>query len=244
MSVFFTFIYKNLLVEWWWKKLNVMENKQIWDTYIALGFGEKKVYKKNKILFHQGEAGNGFFFLAEGEVKISVVSNEGHERTIDYVRTGELLGEQGFKNDPYATTAKTTTTSTLYFFSNQIFNQLCSQIPEASVVFTNSLITKVRLLAESITILNAPAEFRLAHFLYKHYLKKGELNIKMSQIALGHYIGTSRITVYKILKQFEQKKLFELNNGDIQLKNIKELENYLNSFLRITPNLENKVSNS
>jgi CRP-like cAMP-binding protein len=215
-----------------------------WNSYLASGYGEKKVFKKNTVLFHQGETGKGFYFLTDGEVKISVISNEGHERTIDYVRPGELLGEQGFINDPYATTAKTTTTSTLYYFSNQTFNLLCSEIPEASIVFTNSLIMKVRLLAESIILLNAPAEHRLAHFLYKIYKKTGEHNLKMSQIALGHFIGTSRITVYKILKQLEQKGLIELKNGDIQLLNIQELENLLNFFFHSTAHSENKVSNS
>ncbi|HHW37301.1 MAG TPA: Crp/Fnr family transcriptional regulator [Bacillales bacterium] len=201
-----------------------------WNSYVLKGYGEKKVFNKNKVLFHQGETGKGFYYLTEGEVKISVISNEGHERTIDYVRQGELLGEQGFMNAPYATTAKTTTTSTLYFFSDQTFNSLCSEIPEASIVFTNSLIMKVRLLAESIVIINAPAEYRLAHFLYKLYRKTGEHNLKISQIALGHFIGTSRITIYKILKQLEQKGLIELKNRDIQLLNIEELESMLNLF--------------
>ncbi|KEF36986.1 cAMP-binding protein [Schinkia azotoformans MEV2011] len=215
-----------------------------WDLYVSNGFGEKKVFKKNKVLFHQGETGKGFYYLTEGEVKISVISNEGHERTIDYVRQGELLGEQGFMNNSYATTAKTTTSSTLYFFSNQTFNSLCSEIPEASIMFTNSLILKVRLLAESIVIINAPAEYRLAHFLYKLYRKTGGHNLKMSQIALGHYIGTSRITIYKILKQLEEKGIIELKNGDIQLLNIQKLESMINLFFHSSANSEiQKINN-
>lgn len=215
-----------------------------WDLYVSNGFGEKKIFKKNKVLFHQGETGKGFYYLTEGEVKISVISNEGHERTIDYVRQGELLGEQGFMNNPYATTAKTTTSSTLYFFSNQTFNSLCSEIPEASVMFTNSLIMKVRLLAESIVIINAPAEYRLAHFLYKLYRKTGEYNLKMSQIALGHFIGTSRITIYKILKQLEEKGIIELKNGDIQLLKVQELESMLNLFFHSPAISENQRINN
>lgn len=197
-----------------------------------MGYGQKIVYKKNKVLFNQGEAGKGFYYLLEGEVKISVVSNEGNERDIDYVTPGELIGEQGFKNDPYSTTAKTTTSSVLYFFSNQTFNQMCTDIPEAASLFTDSLIMKVRLLAESIALLNAPAEYRLAHFLNKMYIKKKRNNIKISQTSLAHFIGTSRITVYKIIKQLEQQGLLQLHKGDIVLLDLKKLEYFLNPFLQ------------
>ena len=106
-------------------------NKLNWDTFIAMGYGEKKVYKKNEVLFHPGEIGKGFYYLLVGEVKISVISSEGHERDIDYVTPGELIGIQGIQNEPYTYTAKAITSSTVYFFSNLVFNQLTAKFPEA-----------------------------------------------------------------------------------------------------------------
>ncbi|WHY85788.1 Crp/Fnr family transcriptional regulator [Neobacillus novalis] len=210
-----------------------MNNNELsWDSFIAMGYGEKKVYKKNEILFHPGEIGKGFYYLLAGEVKISVISREGHERDIDYVTPGELIGVQGIQNEPYTYTAKATISSTVYFFSNLMFNQLCAKLPEAASVRTNSLIMKVRLLAESINILTAPAEYRLAHFLYGLYLKKEDPKIKISRTSLGHFIGTSRITVYKIIRQLEQDGLIEINKGYIYLLDIYKLKTFLDSSLR------------
>ena len=212
-----------------------MNNNELnWDTFIAMGYGEKKIYKKNAVLFHPGEIGRGFYYLLTGEVKISVISNEGHERDIDYVSPGELIGVQGMQNDSYTYTAKATASSTVYFFSNLRFNQLCAKFPEATNVLTNSLIMKVRLLAESINILTAPAEYRLAHFLYGLYLKKEDPKIKISRTSLGHFIGTSRITVYKILKQLEQYGLIEVNKGHIHLIDINKLKAFLDSSLQLS----------
>ena len=59
--------------------LSMNNNELNWDTFIAMGYGEKKIYKKNAVLFHPGEIGRGFYYLLTGEVKISVISNEGHE---------------------------------------------------------------------------------------------------------------------------------------------------------------------
>jgi len=212
-----------------------MNKQHNWDTFISLGYGQKSVFKKNKVLFHQGEAGKGFYYLIEGEVKISVISNEGHERDIDYVTPGELIGVQGLKNDPYTYTAKTTDLSTVYFFSNQTLNQLIADIPEASNTFIDSLITKVQLLAETISLLNAPAEYRLAHFLYKIHLKTNKSTIRISQTSLSRYIGTSRITVYKIFKQLEQDRVLEFKNREIELLDINKLKTFLNSFLQLSP---------
>lgn len=207
-------------------------NKFSWDNFIVMGYGEKKIYKKNEVLFNPGEIGKGFYYLLAGEVKISVISSEGHERDIDYVTPGELIGVQGMQNNPYTYTAKVTISSTVYFFSNLMFNRLCAKFPEAASVLTNSLIMKVRFLAESINILTAPAEYRLAHFLYGLYLKKEDPKIKISRTSLGHFIGTSRITIYKIIRQLEQDGLIEIHKGYIHLLNINKLKTFLGSSLQ------------
>ena len=91
---------------------------------------------------------------------------------------------------------------------------------------------KVRLLAESISILTAPAEYRLAHFLYTLYIKKEDPKIKISRTSFGHFIGTSRITVYKIIRQFEQDGILEINKGYIHLLDINKLKSFLNPSLQ------------
>lgn len=201
-----------------------MDDKQhTWSTFIAYGYGQKLTLNKNTVLFRQGEIGKGFYYLADGEVKISLLSNQGNERDIDYVMPGELIGEQGFNNAPYFTTSVTTTSSVLYFFSKEDFNQLCLDIPQAASIFMDSLILKVRLLAEVTTILNAPAEYRLAHFLYRLSVRKGKLKICISQVSLARSIGTSRITVYKIMNQWKEDGIIEQNNGYIHLLDINKL---------------------
>jgi CRP-like cAMP-binding protein len=212
----------------WWVKIS--DQIASWNTFISLGYGQKIGYKRNKVLFHQGESGNGFYYLKKGKVKISVISDDGHERDFDYVTPGELIGVQGLLNDPYTYTAKAVEISEVYFFSNHMFNQLCTKFPDASHVLTSSLISKVQFLVESISLFTAPAEYRLAHFLYNLYLKKKDPKIKISRTSLGHYIGTSRKTIYQIIRQFEQDGLLEINKGYINLLDIKKIEDFLESF--------------
>jgi CRP-like cAMP-binding protein len=207
--------------------LELVGTKHTWDTFITDGHGKQMQFNKNTFLFHQGEIGEGFYYLAKGEVKISLLSDEGTERDIDYVMPGELIGEQSFNKAPYFTTAFITMPSTLYFFSIKDFNQLCSAIPDAANLFMESLTLKVRLLAEATAILNAPAEYRLAHFLYKLYKRKNMSTIYISQVSLARSVGTSRITVYKILNQWKVEGLIEHSKGCIHLLDINKLKVFL-----------------
>ena len=210
--------------------------KHTWNSFIAEGYGRKKEFDKDTVLYRQGEIGQGFYYLSKGEVKINLLSPQGDERDIDYVMPGQLLGEQGFHNAPYFTTAVTTAPCKLHFFSEKDFNQLCLDIPEAASIFMDSLISKVRLLAEATAILNAPAEYRLAHFLYKQYIWKNETKIKISQISLARFIGTSRVTVHKIMSQWKLEGMIDLNKGYIYILDINKLENYLNDPLPLHQN--------
>lgn len=209
----------------------MIDNQLGWNTFITYGYGNRRICNKNTYLFRQGEVGTGFYYLTEGEVKISLLTDQGIERDIDYVMPGELIGEQALQNEPYLTSAMTTTPSILYFFSNKFFNTLCFENPGVANILVNSLIQKVRLLAESTSFLNAPADYRLAHFLYKLYIKKNETTIfKINQTSLARFIGTSRITVYKIMKQWEKDEFIKLHKGYIYLLDLNRLERFLNPF--------------
>ena len=203
-----------------------VDRQYTWDDFIRIGYGQKINCTRNTFLFYQGEIGKGFYYLEKGEVKISLLSDQGVERDIDYVLPGELLGEHGFNNSPYVTSAFVTTPSVLYFFSMNDFNQLCLDIPIATSLFMDALIRKVRILAETTSFLNAPANFRLAHFLYKHCQEK-EAKIKFRQISVARFIGTSRITVYKIISQWEKEGMINYHNGYFYILDINKLKAFL-----------------
>jgi CRP/FNR family cyclic AMP-dependent transcriptional regulator len=197
-----------------------------WEPFIS--YGQKRKVKKNAILYRQGEIGSGFYYLDQGEVTIKLLSDRGDERIIDYISPGELLGEQGIKGEAYFTTASLTKPSTLFYFSNEDFEKICKTHPNAADIIMNSIIKKVRLLAETVSIQNSSMEHQMAHFLYKLYIKHGKLDITIDQTSLAHYIGTSRVTVYKILQQWKARNIITIENRKIHLLDIVKLKAILN----------------
>ncbi|MGE5703237.1 MAG: Crp/Fnr family transcriptional regulator, partial [Clostridia bacterium] len=137
--------------------------RQHWTPFLQ--YGQRLECKKNTVVYRQGESGKGFYHLDRGGVKISLLSTNGHERTVDYIPVGTLFGEHGAYKGAYLTNAITTAPSIVYFFSDEALSRICSDHPHAAVIFTNSQIYKLRLLAEIISFQDSPIEQQIAHFL-------------------------------------------------------------------------------
>ncbi|MEY2195019.1 Crp/Fnr family transcriptional regulator [Neobacillus sp. BF23-41] len=187
-----------------------------------LKYGKKLDVEENEVVYHQGSEGKGFFYLAKGGIKITLLSHEGVERTVNYVPEGMLFGEHGARNEPYLTSAISNGRSEIYFFSDEALLMICKEQPEAACIFTNSLIYKFRILAEIIAFLNAPVEQQMAHFLLKMVSENGSFSI--NQTSFASYIGTSRITVNKILNKWKNQQWIQISNRTIDILDINRLK--------------------
>lgn len=201
-----------------------MENllRYHWNPYLI--YGQRCDFNKNHTIYRQGEQGRGFYYVAEGNVNIKIISDQGNERIVDFIPEGFLIGEQGILEKPYMTTAITETKSILYYFSIETFREICKENRDIGTLFMNSLIQKIRLLAETVSLLNTPVELQMAHFLHKLYHKYGSSQIPITQTSLAQYIGTSRISIYKILQQWMKNDLIDIRNRSIELLDIKQIE--------------------
>ena len=201
--------------------IKVKSNLFNWSRYTD--YADIKILKKDTVLFQQGDKANGFYYLQNGNVIISILREDGYERIIDFVFPGSLIGEQMINNTTSFTTAKLHADSILYFFSRGQFEELCLVHPEVSQEFGNSLIQKVRLLAKINSVLNAPIDVQLAFFLLNLHEKKGNETIEVNQITISNYIGKSRVAVWKVLKEWRNDEIIDINNQSFVIKDIEKL---------------------
>jgi CRP/FNR family transcriptional regulator, cyclic AMP receptor protein len=190
-----------------------------WEPYLS--YGQLFEFEKNKVVYHQGEAGRGIFYLKKGEIKITLLSDKGDERIINMVPPGMLFGEHGVDGEPYLTSGTTTCPSLVYYFSDDVIGTICKKHPEAAGIYTDSLIYKFRTLAEIIAHLDSPVEQQMAFYLLKLVQENG--NASMNQTAFSKYIGTSRITVNKIIQKWKQKGYIELHKREIVIMNFDKI---------------------
>jgi|SRR5690625_2672079 len=193
-----------------------------WSHYLI--YAEIQKLKKETVLFRQGDKSNGFYFLQDGIIMISVLREDGYERIIDFVFPGSLSGEQMINNTASFTTATLMVDSTLYYFSKKQFTIMVKKYPEIAQQLSNSLINKVRLLANINAILNAPVDVQLAHFLLNLHEKKGIKSIELTRNTIAKYIGKSRVAIWKVLKEWQDEGIVEIKNQIFDLKNLDKLK--------------------
>lgn len=198
-----------------------MELRYSWQPYLQ--FGQRLAVEKNTYIYHQQDEGKGFYYLSEGNIRISVSFPDGLERTINYVPVGMLFGEDGLYNDPYLTTACTVNSCIIYYFSDSAFTQICNAFPDAKHIFTKSLLFKFRIVAEVLSFTSSPAEQQIAHFLIKLIKENGE-DIPLNQTTLANYIGVSRISVNKTLNNWKRSGIVDISNNRIQVKELQKLK--------------------
>ena len=51
------------------------------------------VYRKNQVIFSQGEVADTIFYIQKGSVKIVVVSDQGKEAVVGILEAGQFFGE-------------------------------------------------------------------------------------------------------------------------------------------------------
>ncbi|WP_066072108.1 Crp/Fnr family transcriptional regulator [Neobacillus soli] len=193
-----------------------------WKPYLI--YSNKKTLAKGDILFSQGNKSSGFYYLAKGKMSIQLLSEDGKERIIDYVIDGYLLGQEGITEKPYSTTAVCDSDVSLYYFSAETFTKICKEHPEANKIFMNILIYNIRSLVETIRMINKPFEQQMAYYFVQLYQKNNKSPFSISQNSLAKYIGTSRVTIYKIMQKWLNENIIVRKGHMIHILDLNNLK--------------------
>ncbi len=99
----------------------------------------------DRVLFHQDDPAGGLFILQEGEVTLSMTSNQGEAIISVAAREGSLLGLPGLiSNQPYSLTALARAGARLSFLGRTEFTALMQSNPVLSFKILQVLAAEVR----------------------------------------------------------------------------------------------------
>ncbi len=152
--------------------------------------------KAGEELFEQGQPVTDFFFISEGQVKLTRLSSEGDEKVIEIVNSGESFAEAAvFGQFPgYPVNCFAIQKSTVFkICAKSYINELRSSVDSCFAVMTRISHLNHRLLREidSLTLHNAM--HRLAVYLLKG-IEDEEGSVEVNLIAPKHVIA-SRLSV-------------------------------------------------
>lgn len=197
------------------------------ETYFATAGAGKTVvsYKKNGIIFSQGDPAELIFYIQKGRVKLTVVSEQGKEAIVAIMEPRQFFGEGCLNGDSTrVATAVSLGDSVITSITKHAMREALDHEPHLAEHFVKYLITRTsRVEADLVDQLFNSSERRLARLLLllAHFGKEGTpqpIDVEISQETLAEMIGTTRSRVSFFMNKF-RKLGFISYNGKIHVHN-------------------------
>jgi len=195
-------------------------------TFLAKA-GEGKTiskYRKDQIVFSQGDAVDAVFYIQQGKVKLTVVSEQGKEAVIAILGPSHFFGE-GCLNGHSLRIATTRAIDECVITRLEKATMMATihNEPNFSELFMSYLLTRSSRIEEDlIDQLFNSSEKRLARLLLlANFGKEGRpepIVGKYSQETLAEMIGTTRSRVSFFMNKFRKLGFIEYN-GKLEINN-------------------------
>jgi CRP-like cAMP-binding protein len=196
-----------------------------WES--CLHFGTRQFFKEKVHIYQQGTTGEGFYYIQQGLIKVTTTTAMGKERLLNIAIPGQLLGVQAMDRQPHFTTATAVNDSILYFFSCDHFQNLIKNQPSILNMLIKTVIHKMHILADKIYLDTLLPEQQLAAILMNICYEFKNFEVPLTQQDLTKCTGLTRITIYKILKQWKEEKIVEIHGKKVFIRKPEELKNLL-----------------
>ncbi|MDP6507750.1 MAG: Crp/Fnr family transcriptional regulator [Chloroflexota bacterium] len=173
-----------------------------------------ETHKRDDTVFNQGDYGDALYVIQDGSVRISQVSEDGHELILIVLCTGDFFGEMSLLDgEPRSAAAIAAEDAALLSLRRSDFMRFLGQNPTAAVEMRRVLSLRLRrmdgVLEEAVF---HSATVRIARRLiellsiYGQDVEDGHLlDARLTQSELAEMVGTSRVTVNKELADMESR---------------------------------------
>ena len=180
----------------------------------------KSEYRKNQIVYRQGDPADSVFFIQSGKVKVTVVSEQGKEAVVAILGPDKFCGEGCLAGQPRRmATATAMTECEIMRLEKGAIVRILHDEPAFSEMFVAHLLARtVRVEEDLVDQLFNSSEKRLARalLLLANFGKEGRpepIIAKVSQETLAEMIGTTRSRVSYFMNKFRQLGFIDYNGA-------------------------------
>jgi CRP-like cAMP-binding protein len=206
------------------KKAKVSFDPKIFLAKVGEGKAISR-YRKDQVVFSQGQVADAVFYIQQGKIKLTVVSEQGKEAVIAILGPGDFFGEGCLNGHPLRiATTRAIDECVLTCIAKATMIATIHNEPEFSELFMSYLLTRnSRIEEDLIDQLFNSSEKRLARLLLllANFGKEGRpepIVGKFSQEMLAEMIGTTRSRVSFFMNKFRKLGFIEYN-GKLEVHN-------------------------
>jgi DNA-binding response OmpR family regulator len=187
---------------------------------------KEKIFKKKSDIFSEGDAPLNVYHVKSGSVKIFKSHPDGKELIISLLNANDFFGfEPILEGTTYTESAIAIQDTILTVIPKQDFLTLL-QSPDVSASFISLLCKKVAEKENQLVNLayNSVRQRTAEALLKAIQLKDNKENIQISRDDLAKMVGTASESVIRVLSDFKEEGLIEIEGGKIRIKSEARLE--------------------
>jgi CRP-like cAMP-binding protein len=181
-------------------------------------------YRKDQIVFSQGDPADAIFYIQKGKAKVTVVSEQGKEAVVAILGPDDFFGEGCLAGQPRRMATVSTMAEGLFMrLEKASVVRVIHDEPAFSEMFIAHLLARtIRVEEDLIDQLFNSSEKRLARMLLllANFGKDGRpepVIAKVSQETLAEMIGTTRSRVSFFMNKFRKLGFIHYDGGGLEV---------------------------
>ncbi|MGM0501557.1 MAG: Crp/Fnr family transcriptional regulator [Bacillota bacterium] len=193
-------------------------------------------YNQGELIFFEGEAGEGLFFLESGKVKLTKMVENGDEQILTIIKPGNIFAEVVlFGNANYPATAVALEESKLHLIRSRDMEQIIKDNPEIALKLLDVMSKRLRRAQKLVrdmglkdtTCRTASLLIYLAQEYGTEINDKIKIDLKLTQQELANMIGTTRETISRVLNKFKDEDIITTYKRKMVISDLEELKEFI-----------------
>ncbi len=190
-------------------------------------------YTKKQFIFHEGNTTDGIYFVLSGKIKLFKTGGANKNQMINIAKNGDFLGHRSFATSKaYPVSAEAITASNTCFISKQFFYKILEETPKMALDIMLFLADELNYKESRLRdMANFSVREKVAKMLItlidKFGLNEQSEIIDIENISrqdMAELAGLNSNQVTKLLANFRDENIIQINNKKIKIININALE--------------------
>ncbi len=189
---------------------------------VLASLGHTRGYAKGSIVVTEGEPALSMYLIHEGQLRVYVSDEEGHEVELNVMGAGQYFGESMLGNQVRSASVQTLTRVKLTMITRTEFEAVLRQKPELAFHVIQHLVERVRALSRSVQgLVSMDVYGRVARLFGELAHEEGGVRFvpgPLSQQKIADKVGASRSMINRILQELAAGGYIEVGRDRIVLK--------------------------
>jgi CRP-like cAMP-binding protein len=187
----------------------------------------ERTYPKGSIIVFEDDPGDALYLVADGQVKVVLIGEDGREVILSVLGEGSFFGEMALLDDqPRSAHVIAMEDSTLLLLRRDDFQARLRQSPAVAISLLAELSGRLRLADEKIgALVLLDVNGRVAALLLRLAEDEGSDRItkKLTHNTIAQMIGSSRETVSRTMRNLVEGDIIQVSRKEIVLLNRRAL---------------------